>query len=100
MALHGRLVHEQAADVAPTRGFLAGLRSIRLHCRWIPPDSAPLTVRVERYAGDDVQVLYDFEVLSDRPIVQGRAVVVLDAGARTAALGKPAASAPAREPRE
>jgi predicted hotdog family 3-hydroxylacyl-ACP dehydratase len=88
MALHGRLVLEQAAAgqaeiaAAPRRGFLAGLRSVQLHCRWIEQDCAVLAVRVERFAGDDVQVLYDFAVHGDGPIATGRAVVVLDAGAR------------------
>ncbi len=80
MALHGRLMQEQAATAAaPARGFLAGLRSVRLHCRWITPASPLLTVRVTRFAGDDVQVLYDFEVRAAEPVAQGRAVVVLDA---------------------
>lgn len=99
MALHGRLVQEagmtpgharQAAgtgeQVAPRRGFLAGLRSVQLHRRWIGSDSPVLAVRVERFAGDDVQVLYDFDVhAADGPIAQGRAAVVLDAAARAGA---------------
>ena len=97
MALHGRLMQEQAATAAaPARGFLAGLRSVRLHCRWITPASPPLTVRVTRFAGDEVQVLYDFEVRAAEPIAQGRAVVVLDAAARAA----PGASAPQTLPRQ
>lgn len=95
MALHGRLVQEGAAGGAPTRGFLAGLRSVRLHCRWIEGDRPRLTVRVSRFAGDDVQVLYDFEVRSTGPIAEGRAVVVLDAGSRGAA---PAGARPAPGP--
>ena len=94
MALHGRLVHEQAgADAAPRRGFLAALRSVRLHCRWIDAAAAPLTVRASRFAGDEVQVLYDFEVETDAAglLAAGRAVVVLDASARAAT---PAAAAP------
>jgi predicted hotdog family 3-hydroxylacyl-ACP dehydratase len=95
MALHGRLLQEQAATAAaPARGFLAGLRSVRLHCRWITPASPLLTVRVTRFAGDAVQVLYDFEVRAAGPIAQGRAVVVLDAAARAAA----GASAPQTRP--
>ena len=88
MALHGRLVQERAAAgpgaeaAAPRRGFLAALRSVQLHCRWIEPGWPVLTVRVERFAGDDVQVLYDFTVHGDGLVAQGRAVVVLDAGAR------------------
>ena len=88
MALHGRLVQErltagQAGDAAaPRRGFLAALRSVQLHRRWIEQDCPVLVVRVERFAGDDVQVLYDFTVHGDGPIAAGRAVVVLDAEAR------------------
>lgn len=88
MALHGRLVQERLAaasgpqPVAPRRGFLAGVRSVQLYCRWIDCAGPALTIRVERFAGDDVQVLYDFEVGAAGPIAQGRAVVILDAGAR------------------
>jgi predicted hotdog family 3-hydroxylacyl-ACP dehydratase len=105
MALHGRLVQEQLqADKAnkavqaggtgvtgepgqetPRRGFLAALRSVRLHCRWLEAGEPALTVRAERFAGDAVQVLYDFEVRTTAPIAQGRAVVVLDAQARVGA---------------
>lgn len=88
MALHGRLIEErrgppqEGADASPRRGYLAGLRSVRLHRRWIPADCAELRVRVERFAGDEVQVLYDFNVYGDGPIAQGRAAVILDASAR------------------
>jgi predicted hotdog family 3-hydroxylacyl-ACP dehydratase len=103
MALHGRLMQEQAAEdaaaadpegaasapsQAPRRGFLAGLRSIHLHARWIGVDTPLLTIRVERFAGDEVQVLYDFEVRGSGPIARGRAVVVLDAAARAAPGGQ------------
>ena len=91
MALHGRLVQERTlADAAPTRGFLAGLRSVRLHRRWIGPDASLLRVRVTRFAGDDVQVLYDFEVVADAPVAEGRAVVVLDATTRAPSRAAPA----------
>ena len=83
MALHGRLVQEQAgAAAAPRRGFLAALRFVRLHCRWVDVATTSLTVRASRFAGDEVQVLYDFEVEAAGPIAAGRAVVVLDASAR------------------
>lgn len=87
MALHGRLLIEQAAGAqvdagAPPRGFLAGLRGVRLHGRWLEDADAPLHVRVERFAGDDSQVLYDFTVRADTPVATGRAVVVLDARGR------------------
>ena len=95
MALHGRLLQEGATDAAPTRGFLAGLRSVRLHCRWIADESGPLTVRVTRFAGDDVQVLYDFEVRAAEPIAQGRAVVILDAAASAAFARETASNPPA-----
>ncbi|MBA3480025.1 MAG: 3-hydroxylacyl-ACP dehydratase [Lautropia sp.] len=100
MALHGRLVQEATvtAAQAPRRGFLAGLRSVRLHARWIGSESPVLTVRVERFAGDDVQVLYDFEVRGAGPIAQGRAVVVLDAAARAGADTLPTAQAAGLQP--
>lgn len=103
MALHGGLVQERAAQEdgvlpdgpenrasrqGPRRGFLAGLRTVRLHTRWIDDGLPLLAIRVARFAGDDVQVLYDFEVSGDGPIAQGRAVVVLDAAARAASRGE------------
>lgn len=89
MALHGALIGERAATAAgaavdePARGFLAGLRSVRLGCRWIPSSGPSLTIRARRFAGDSVQVLYDFDVEAAGPIAAGRAVVILDAGRRT-----------------
>ena len=81
--LPDRLGHAETGQ-APRRGFLAGLRAVRLHTRWIDSGLPLLAIRVERFAGDDVQVLYDFEVRGKGPIAQGRAVVVLDAAARAA----------------
>ncbi len=98
MALHGALIGERAATAAgaavdepaggfigrePARGFLAGLRSVRLGCRWIPSSGPSLTIRARRFAGDSVQVLYDFDVEAAGPIAAGRAGVILDAGRRT-----------------
>lgn len=110
MAVHGTLMLEarkpsDPQDAKPRRGFLAGLRSVQLHCRWLDGRWSTLVIRAERFAGDDVQVLYDFEVsaqcplaqgpaaqdpivresITQIPIVQGRAVVILDAAARAAA---------------
>lgn len=90
MALHGRLVLEQAGDGGagtPTRGFLAGLRGVQVRGRWVTAGATPLRVRVERFAGDALQVLYDFTVEADGPIASGRAVVVLDARGREKVTG-------------
>jgi predicted hotdog family 3-hydroxylacyl-ACP dehydratase len=91
MALHGRLVLEQAGDGnaggTPPRGFLAALRGVRLSGRWLAADDRPLRIRVARFAGDAQQVLYDFTVEADGPVAAGRAVVVLDARGRREGAG-------------
>ena len=90
MALHGGLILEQAGDgnpPPPSRGFLAGLRGVHLSRRWIPVGTGPLRIRVDRFAGDALQVLYDFTVTGDGPIAAGRAVVVLDARAHLERAG-------------
>ncbi len=90
MALHGRLMleHSGAGDAGmPPRGFLAGLRGVRLNGRWMAPGNGPLHIRVDRFAGDALQVLYDFTVAAEEPIAAGRAVVVLDARARLEGAG-------------
>ena len=96
MALHGALVGEGRGDpggTAPQRGgYLAGMRNVMLHVDRLDTVELPLSVQAQRITGDDNTVLYSFAVhAGERPLVTGRAMVVLDAAGLSAA--------PARTPR-
>lgn len=100
MAMHGALVGEKLADASaagatPRAGYLASMRSVTLFVERLDTVDGPLTVSAERLTGDDNTVLYSFYVLAgERPLLSGRAVVVLDAAA-LALSSPPAAAAPA-----
>jgi predicted hotdog family 3-hydroxylacyl-ACP dehydratase len=84
MAVHGALVGESghgSAGAAPPRGgYLAGMRSVTLHVDRLDTVDGPLSVNAQRITGDDNTVLYSFEVQAgERPLLSGRAIVVLDA---------------------
>lgn len=87
MALHGALL--APAGGAPTPGYLASVRGVRLAVPRLDTVPGALQVRAERLAGDERQVLYRF-ALHDEPgalLLDGRATVVLntplaDAGGR------------------
>jgi predicted hotdog family 3-hydroxylacyl-ACP dehydratase len=78
MALHAAL---NAGDgSAPTPGFLASARDVRLHAPRLDTAQGPLQVRALRQAGDAKQALYRFELTDarDNLLVSGRAAVVLN----------------------
>jgi predicted hotdog family 3-hydroxylacyl-ACP dehydratase len=78
MALHASL--KTAEGEAPTPGFLASARDVRLHVPRLDAVPGPLAVVARRLAGDERQAMYRF-VLHDtagRPLVEGRATVVLN----------------------
>jgi predicted hotdog family 3-hydroxylacyl-ACP dehydratase len=81
MAVHGALV--AGLNEAPKAGYLASVRSVSLHADSIEAADAPLRVCAERLSGDERNVLYGFRVEAARGacIAEGRAAVVLDAGA-------------------
>lgn len=95
MAMHGALLAHPATEPtgdasspAPRapQGFIAGLRSIRFEDRWVPEHVKRLRIDVHRESGDDLQVLYSFNVgcvdrAGPQELASGRAIVVLD-GAR------------------
>lgn len=83
MALHGGLVAEaRSPGVAPDPrpGFIASVRSVRLHAARLDDVAGDLQVHATRLSGDERQVLYAFRVAADdgRTLAEGRAVVVLD----------------------
>ena len=90
MAVHGALVAESqvGADghgAPPRSGYLASLRGVDLHVDRLDSVSGLLTVTAQRVTGDVNTVLYSFSVEDGpRPLLSGRAVVVLDAAALSA----------------
>jgi predicted hotdog family 3-hydroxylacyl-ACP dehydratase len=82
MALHAALNAGLNADVgsAPTPGFLASARDVRLHAPRLDTALGPLEVRALRQAGDAKQALYRFELTDAQGslLVSGRAAVVLN----------------------
>jgi predicted hotdog family 3-hydroxylacyl-ACP dehydratase len=82
MALHGTLIAQaQAGAAAPTPGFLASVRSVRLAVQRLDDVPGELDVYAQRQAGNESQIIYAFEVRdgSGRLLVEGRATVVLNA---------------------
>lgn len=82
MAVHGSLVAEAHAVSAttPRAGYLASVRGVQWHVQRLDDVAGPLQVKATRLLGDDNHIVYSFEVASqDRPLISGRATVVLDA---------------------
>ena len=78
MALHASL--NGAAGSAPTPGFLASARDVRLHVDRLDTAAGPLRVHARRLAGDERQAMYRFALhdAQGRALVEGRATVVLN----------------------
>jgi len=78
MALHASLA--AAAGAAPTPGFLASARGVRLHVARLDDVAGPIAVRAELVAGDARQALYRFALRSAAGalLVDGRATVLLN----------------------
>ncbi len=85
MAVHGALVgeshaHGNASPAPPRAGYLAGMRGVTLHVDRLDTVEGALSVNAQRITGDDNTVLYSFTVQDgERPLLSGRAIVVLDA---------------------
>ena len=83
MALHGALAAEARGAARPARGFLVSLRKLRLHVPRLDDVAGELVVQVQTDADNGDHSVYQF-LLGDaggRPLVEGRALVVLDAQA-------------------
>ena len=77
-AVHGA-VKAKAAGRAPSPGFLASARGVRLHRLRLDDLAGELVIDVEHLAGDDRQLLYTFTVRhAGASVAEGRLAVVLD----------------------
>jgi predicted hotdog family 3-hydroxylacyl-ACP dehydratase len=86
MAAHGALIggagddSKDSEDSKPRAGMLTSVRSVKTYVERLDTLDAPLDIQAERLSGDDNTVLYRFEVrCADAPVVEGRAIVMLDA---------------------
>ncbi len=82
MALHGALIAErQDPNAAPRPGFLASVRSVKMHVARLDILPSPLRIEATRSASQGANVLYEFIVRAgddDQAVVEGRATVVLN----------------------
>jgi len=79
MALHGTLGATPGS--APTPGFLASVRGVRLLVARLDDVAGELTITATQLAGDTRQALYSFTLHSGQGalLVDGRATVILNA---------------------
>jgi predicted hotdog family 3-hydroxylacyl-ACP dehydratase len=77
MAVHAALC--AASDAKPPSGFLASARAVRLWTARLDDAPGPLELQTRRLAGVGTQAQYGFELkdAANRPLVDGRLVVVL-----------------------
>lgn len=80
MAVHGALL--AASQTAPRQGYLTSVRNVTLHVARLDDVDGALDISAERLSGDGNHILYQFSLAhAGRCLVEGRAAVVLDAGA-------------------
>ncbi len=86
MALHGALASAAPganAAAASRVGLLASVRDVRLHVLRLDDIESDLFCEVTHLAGDNFTAMYEFALRDkDKPLLGGRASVVLDAGRR------------------
>jgi predicted hotdog family 3-hydroxylacyl-ACP dehydratase len=79
MAVHAALIAARS-DAGPSAGRLASLRAVRMHVLRLDDVQSELICDAVRMAGDGNTALYEFELrAAARPLLSGRAAVVLDA---------------------
>jgi predicted hotdog family 3-hydroxylacyl-ACP dehydratase len=82
MAVHGAL--QDSAGGKPSPGYLASVRNAALHVGRLDDIGADLIVDATRLTGDSATLLYEFALRADgRLLAEGRAAIVLNAGAPT-----------------
>jgi predicted hotdog family 3-hydroxylacyl-ACP dehydratase len=79
MALHGTL--SAAPGSEPVPGFLAAVRGVQQHVSRLDDLPGELSVTATRLLGDARQAQYQFQLIDEagRPLVEGRATVILNA---------------------
>ena len=78
MAVHGGLVR---GGRRPASGYLANLRDVTCSVERLDVLDHDLLVTAELLIADAVRVIYGFHLsCNDRPVLSGRAAVVIDAG--------------------
>ena len=86
MALHGALASAATganAAAASRVGLLASVRDVRLHVLRLDDIESDLICEAIHLAGDNFTAMYEFSLRDqDKPLLRGRASVVLDAGGR------------------
>ena len=86
MALHGALAAEARGATAPKRGFLISVRAVELHVPRLDDVAGEITVQVHTDADNGDHSVYAFSLSAGaRCLVEGRAVVMLDAPSPDAA---------------
>ena len=84
MALHGALLAEQRQAERPRMGMLISLRGLRLHVARLDDIETDLTVQAECEADNGDHCVYGFRLSAgERPLLEGRAVVMLDVSPST-----------------
>ncbi len=85
MAVHGAIGAERSGAAAARAevGFLAGLRDVRMYAPRLDDIESDLVCDVQRIAGDASSAIYTFSLnAGQRPLISGRATVVLNAKQR------------------
>lgn len=81
MAVHCALLIENDNAAAPKSGYLTSVRQVNWHRSRFDDVAGDLRVSAQRMSGNDITVLYDFEIRADDVLlINGRASVVLNAG--------------------
>lgn len=80
MALHGALIAQARGVPPPSMGFLVSVRAVALHVSRLDDVGERLTVQVHSDVDNGDHSVYSFALSADgRALIDGRAVVVLDA---------------------
>lgn len=86
MALHGALIAQARGGPPASMGFLVSLRSVKLHVVRLDDVGERITIQVSNEADNGDHSVYRFALhANDRPLLDGRAVVMLDVNPSVAA---------------
>lgn len=87
MAVHGALL-APADSARPQAGYLVSVRGVQLHTSRLDDIPGDLDIVAESIMRNDNNILYQFSVSADgRPLLEGRATVVMNADALAAPGG-------------